>query len=185
MENEVALIVIDMQFGVFESAIIPPVFRPDELLSNVRKLIAKARSASAPIIFVQHSGDSGHPLEHGIAGWHIHPAITPRDRDIVIQKHTPDSFHNTQLQSELESRHIRKLVVAGIQTEFCIDTTCRRAFSLGYEVTLAKDAHSTWDTELLSAQQIIAHHNNVLAEWFVKTKEVREIEFNSSAGNGS
>ena len=185
MANHIALIIIDMQAGVFESAIIPPVAGAKELLSQIDKLIAKARSASVPIIYIQHSGGSGHPLEHGTSGWHIHPDITPTDQDIVIQKRTPDSFYNTQLQTELESRNIKRLVIAGIQTEFCVDTTCRRAFSLGYQVTLAKDAHSTWDTELLSAPQIIAHHNNVLGEWFGKTKEVTEIDFENLSGNGS
>ena len=177
MANQTALIIIDMQVGAFRSTIIPPVSRAEALLSNVGKLIAKARSAFVPIIFVQHNGGSGHPLEYGTSGWHIHPAIALTDHDIVVQKSTPDSFHNTQLQNELESRNIRTLMIAGIQTEFCVDTTCRRAFSLGYEVTLAKDAHSTWDTEFLSAQQIITHHNGILGEWFVKTKEVTEIEF--------
>ena len=179
MANQTALIIIDMQFGVFESAIIPPVSGAKELLSNIGKLIAKARNASVPIVFVQHNGESGHPLEHATAGWNIHPAIAPTDQDILIQKSTPDSFHNTQLQEELESRRIRELVIAGIQTEFCIDTTCRRAFSLGYQVTLVKDAHSTWDTESLSARQIIAHHNKILEQWFAKTKEVKDIDFNS------
>jgi nicotinamidase-related amidase len=185
MANDIALIIIDIQVGVFQSAIIPPVARAKQLLSQIIKLIAKARAASIPIIYVQHSGASGHPLEQGTSGWHIHPDITPRDQDILIQKRTPDSFYNTQLQSELESRDIKRLVIAGIQTEFCVDTTCRRAFSLGYQVTLAKDAHSTWDTELLSASQIIAHHNNVLGEWFAKTEEVSEIDFGILSGNGS
>lgn len=177
MANKTALIVIDMQMGVFQSTLIPPVSHAEELLSNVGRLIAKARNASVPVIFVQHNGGSGHPLEYGKSGWTIHPAIAPTSHDIVIQKSTPDSFHNTPLQHELECRHIRKLVIAGIQTEFCVDTTCRRGFSLGYQVTLAKDAHSTWDTESLSAWQIIAHHNSILNEWFAETKGVHEIDF--------
>ena len=185
MANDIALIIIDIQVGVFQSAIIPPVARAKQLLSQIINLIAKARGASVPIIYVQHSGGSGHPLEHSTPGWNIHPGITPTDQDILIQKRTPDSFYNTQLQTELESRNIKRLVIAGIQTEFCVDTTCRRAFSLGYQVTLAKDAHSTWDNELLSAQQIIAHHNNILGEWFAKTKEVSDIDFNNNSGNGT
>ena len=52
-------------------------------------------------------------------------------------------------------------------------------------MTLAKDAHSTWDTELLSATQIIAHHNNLLGEWFAKIKEVNQIDFTDLGGNGA
>jgi len=65
----------------------------------------------------------------------------------------------------------------GLQTEYCIYTTCRRAFSLGYVVILVKNAHSTWDSSCLTAQQIIWHHNYVLGGWFVVLKNEREIEF--------
>ena len=53
---------------------------------------------------------------------------------------------------------------------------------MGYEVTLVKDAHSTWDTNHLSASQIIDHHNSLLSEWFVSLKGVNEISFISEIG---
>ena len=99
MANDIALIVIDMQLGVFTSPIIPPVTGDKQLLSHVIKLIAKARNASVPIIYVQHSGGPGHPLDQGSLGWNIHPEITPADQDVLIQKDTPDSFHNTNFRT--------------------------------------------------------------------------------------
>jgi hypothetical protein len=54
------------------------------------------------------------------------------------------------------------------------------AYSLNYDVTLVRDAHSTWDTDLLTAPQIIAHHNKVLGGWFVRLKETTEIEFDTA-----
>jgi nicotinamidase-related amidase len=69
------------------------------------------------------------------------------------------------------------LVVAGIQTEYCVDTTCRRAYSLGYDVTLVQDGHSTWDTPDLCAPQIIAHHNRTLGGWFVTPQAAEAIAF--------
>ncbi|MFQ5836450.1 MAG: isochorismatase family protein [Candidatus Bathyarchaeia archaeon] len=107
----------------------------------------------------------------------VHPSIAPAEGDVMVQKQTPDAFHETNLHSELESKGIKKLVIAGLQTEYCIDTTCRRAFSLGYVVTLVKDAHSTWDSSHFTAQQIIEHHNSVLGGWFATLKNEREIEF--------
>jgi nicotinamidase-related amidase len=58
----------------------------------------------------------------------------------------------------------------------CVDTTCRRAFSLGYKVTLAQDAHSTWKTDHPTASQIIEHHNRVL-RWFANLKDSSKISF--------
>ena len=112
----------------------------------------------------------------------MHPNLDVTDIDLVVKKSTPDSFYDTDLQEQLNSYKIRRVVKDGIQTEFCIDTTCRRAFSMGYEVTLVKNAHSTWDTNHLSASQIIDHHNSLLSEWFVSLKGVNEISFISEIG---
>jgi len=79
-----------------------------------------------------------------------------------VDKWTPDAFHQTNLAGVLAARGIDRLVLAGMQTEYCIDTTCRRACSQGYQVVLAADAHSTYP-DVLPAEQTIAHHNATLA----------------------
>jgi nicotinamidase-related amidase len=175
MTTDTALLVIDVQKGMFAED--DPVYDGDNLLTKLSTLITQARSAGIPMIYVQHNGTSGDPLEPGSAGWPIHPAIEPAEGELVVGKWTPDSFHETTLQKELEERGIKKLVVAGIQTECCVDTTCRRAMSLGYNVTLVKDAHSTWNSRTLTAPQIIAHHNDALDGWFVTPREASEITF--------
>jgi nicotinamidase-related amidase len=175
MSNDTALLVIDVQNGMFAED--DPVYQGAELLATIGDLLAKARAADAAVIYVQHNGGPGHPLEPDSAGWPIHPAIAPAAGEPVIGKTTPDSFHETRLQAELEARGVVKLVVAGIQTEICVDTTCRRAASLGYQTTLVRDAHSTWDSRTLSAVQIIAHHNDTLDGWFVTPKPASEIAF--------
>jgi len=173
--NDTALLIIDMQVGNFSEP--NPVFKANELLARVKSLVAKARSAKIPIVYVQNNGSKGDPDEYGTQGWQIHPSIAPIEGNLVVQKRTPDAFHETNLHCELESMGIKKLVIAGLQTEYCIDTTCRRAFSLGYNVILVKDAHSTWDSSSLTAQQIIEHHNSVLGGWFATLKNEVEIEF--------
>jgi nicotinamidase-related amidase len=173
--NDTALLIIDMQVGNFSEP--NPIFKANELLAKVKSLVAKARSTKIPIVYVQNNGRKGDPDEYGTQGWKIHPSIAPIEGNLVVQKSTPDAFHETNLHHELESRGIRRLVVAGLQTEYCIDTTCRRAFSLGYDVILVKDAHSTWDSSSLAAQQIIEHHNSVLGGWFATLKNEREIGF--------
>jgi nicotinamidase-related amidase len=97
--------------------------------------------------------------------------------DIIIQKNSPDSFHNTNLQDVLDVRNITTLVIGGLQTEYSVDTTCRRAYSLGYRIILVQDGHSTWNSANLSAQEIISHHNNKLGSFFVSLKTQQEIFF--------
>jgi len=171
MDNQTALLVIDVQmFGFDETNL---VYESDQLISKIGTLITQAREARVPVVYVQHS----EPEELvGSPAWEIHPVIAPGTGEVIIQKQHPDSFQDTNLQRELESLGIKKLNIAGMQTEYCIDTTCRRAYSLGYSVTLVKDAHSTWNTDLLTASQIIAHHNEVLSSWFVELKAADEIQ---------
>jgi len=64
-----------------------------------------------------------------------------------------------------------------MQTGYCIDTNCRAAADLGYKVVFAKDAHTTFDTPVLSAAQIIAHHNRTLHGSFVELAAAGDIEF--------
>jgi len=173
--SDTALLIIDMQVGNFSEP--DPIYKGDELLVKVKSLIVKARSAQIPIIYVQNNGGNGDPDEYGTPGWEIHPSIAPSRGDLVVQKQNPDAFHETNLQSELEIRGIISLVIAGLQTEYCVDTTCRCAFTLDYNIILVKDAHSTWDSHSFTAQQIIDHHNQVLGGWFVTLKNEGEIEF--------
>lgn len=178
MSSDTALLVIDAQVCNFEHS--APVYGASDLLSRISSLIGRARAAGVPVVYVQHCGPEGAIDQAGAPGWEIHPAIVPVEGDVVVQKRHPDAFQDTSLQRELESKGIKRLIITGIQTEYCVDTTCRRAYSLGYDVTLARDAHSTWDTGQLTAPQIIAHHNDVLGGWFVELKEASEIEFDKS-----
>ncbi|WP_088041842.1 cysteine hydrolase family protein [Bacillus sp. EAC] len=168
-----ALLIIDVQVGMFPED--EPVYNGEKLLQNINQLLDKARTSNTPIFYIQHNESEG-PLVSGTKGWEIHPDIAPSETDLIIQKHTPDSFLRTNLNEELQKREITHLIMAGIQTEACVDTTTRIACSSGYDVTLITDAHSTWDSQDMTAQQIINHHNNVL-RWFGNTKTTSEVEF--------
>lgn len=172
--KNIALIVADMQQGMFN---IPehPVYKADSLLDNVSKLIDKAREDKIPVIYIQHSSLSKGILQHGTSGWRIHEDISPDRRDLVIQKHSGDVFDKTKLKQELEFRNVGHIVLAGLQTEYFIDTTCRRAAGLGYNVVLVNDGHSTFDAPHLTAEQIIDHHNKILGNSYVNVRSTEEI----------
>ncbi len=169
-----ALIIIDVQKGMFLEG--EEVYKGDGLISTLKTLIKKARASNTPIFYVQHNAPAGKPLEYGKEGWEIHTEIDPQQSDTIIQKTTPDSFMNTTLEKELNKKGIKHIHITGIQTEACVDTTCRRAFSIGYKVTLISDAHSTWNSSEISAQQIINHHNGVL-RWFADVYPSKEVVF--------
>ncbi|SDM73013.1 Nicotinamidase-related amidase [Psychrobacillus sp. OK028] len=172
--KKVALLVIDVQNGMFPEG--EEVFKGERLLRNINELLTRARAIEIPVVYVQHNEPIGKQLEYGTNPWKIHSSIAPQNQDIIIQKTTPDSFFNTTLHDELKKQEIEHLIIAGIQTELCVDTTCRRAFSLGYKVTLVSDGHSTWDSGELTAEQIINHHNSLL-RWFADIYPSKDIKF--------
>ena len=174
MKSCTAFLIIDVQAGSFEEKKL--LYKGSELLRVIQLLISKARSASAPIFYMQFNGKPDTLLRRGTPGWEIHKSIAPLTQDIVLEKNHPDSFHKTNLQQELEMRNIKRIVIAGIQSEICIDATCRRAYSLGYDVTLVENGHSTYNSSLLSASQIIKHHNEVIGQWFACVKNAENIE---------
>lgn len=175
MGDKTALVVIDTQLGMFETLGLPPV--PDG-----ERLIQSAREAGAAVIHVRHAGGPGHPLEGGTKGWEFHPRVAPADGEPVVDKETPGSFLRTTLLEELGSRGIGRLVLAGMQTEYCVDTTCRRAFGLGYDVALASDAYGTWGTGHLSAAEVVSNHNGVLGSGFAEVVPAAEILFAEPVG---
>src|ERR1022692_4081221 len=164
--NNTALVVIDVQCGILDG---PHLQRKqktdsafDETVGRVAGLIARARAASVPVIYVQHNGGPGHRLEPHTPGWPLRPEIAPTPTEPVIHKRACDAFFQTSLDTELLARGIRRLVIAGCMTQYCIDTTVRRAVSLGYDVVLVAYGHMTTDAGSLLFEQIIAHHNIIL-----------------------
>jgi nicotinamidase-related amidase len=174
MISKKCLLVIDVQLGMFNLS--RPLYKSDSLLRNIRNLIHKARSGNVRLIYLQHCGSENSPFKKGSNGWHIHPSIDPTANDYVIEKKHPDSFQDTNLEEVLKQLAISQIVVCGLVTEGCVDTTIRRAYSLGYQIELASDCHSTTDNSVLSAEQIVDHHNEVLKR-FSEVKESKDIVF--------
>lgn len=177
MVKDTALIVIDVQVAMFSSIDGNSVYESGRILQNILLLIQKARVTDTPVIFIQHTDDRDPEYAEGTSLWKLHPMLNPLEREKIIQKSTWDSFHMTTLNEELQKLGVKKLIIAGMQSEFCVDTTCRRAFSMGYEGVLVEDAHTTFDTKALSAKKIIEHHNRVLGGRFVKLMSVKDITF--------
>src|SRR5690606_40640262 len=64
--------------------------------------------------------------------------IAPADGDVVIDKHSFSGFHDTRLHEELQKKGIRTLVLTGVATNVCVDSTLREGFFLGYNIVLAE-----------------------------------------------
>jgi nicotinamidase-related amidase len=172
-----AVVVIDVQNGILD---IPDMARPvetrtalDVVVNKIKRLLLWARIRGTPILFVQHDGEAGHRLERGTHAWQIRHEIAPGRDEPIIHKSACDSFFETSLSDELKLRGVTNLIVAGCMTQYCVDTSVRRAVSLGYDVSLVADGHMTADSGALTFDQIVAHHNALLEGFDAGNHSVR------------
>ena len=142
----------------------------------MQKLIHRARDRGILVVYLQNNGEKGEPDEPGTPGWELHPALHPEEGDLVVQKFEPSAFANTDLHKELQGRGIKRLFVIGIQTEVCIRANSRSAYDLKYEVTLVRDAHSTFGSEAVTAARIIEEVNAELGK-LIRVESASQIKF--------
>lgn len=140
------------------------IHQADRIIATLGSLIEKARSSEVPVIFIRNNGPAGEPDEPSTPGWEIHPSLVPKTNEIVIDKFAPDSFHETELEKELDKLGTQQLIIVGMQTEMCVNATTRKAVELGYEVILVRDGHSTFDFEDARAVDTINKINDEIGK---------------------
>lgn len=140
-----ALIVIDVQRG-FDDPSMPPRNNPDSE-ANIRALVTAWQDAGQPIVVVRH--DSVHPdspLRAGTPGNDFKPELDGIKPDLLFAKSVNSAFHGSvDLRKWLIDQDINDIVVIGIQTNWCVETTSRVGGNLGFKVKVAIDATHTYD----------------------------------------
>lgn len=160
-----ALLIVDMQTGLYDGPDKP--FERERILHTINQLIQRARTAGAPIFVARHTGPAGSPIAAASELWQLWPALdVDETRDTLFNKTRPSCFLGTDLARQLAAAQVKELVIVGMKTQYCIDTTCRVAVELGFSVVLPEDGHTCMDTPGLSAKAIIDHHNATLAGAF-------------------
>ncbi len=155
----IALLIIDVQRGLFDAD--PRPDDADAVIDRINDLATRARRADVPVVFIQHEA-AGDLLKFGSDSWHLERRLQVQTGDHRVRKTTPDSFLRTNLGDLLAGQGATSLVICGYATEFCIDTTTRRAAALGFDVVLAADAHTTHDKPHAPAAFIRTHHTVTL-----------------------
>jgi nicotinamidase-related amidase len=158
--SRTALLIIDVQHALCHGEYAG--FEADRVISNINLVSQRMREAGNLVVIIQHESQSGAFMRNA-DGWRLARGLRTTPTDVIVPKTATDSFHKTRLQSLLQERGITDLIVCGLQSEFCVDTTVRRALALGYPITLLADAHTTMDNGVLKAAQISAHHNETLS----------------------
>jgi len=183
LPDHTAVLVIDVQTGLFCTE--PAPFEAEAVVARINAVMAKARRAGSPVIFIQHDGEpGGENVVPFTEGWKLHPKLDVHPGDLVIRKTTCDAFYGTSLEAELRSRGITTLLLMGYATDFCVDATLRSAASKDFSVIVVADAHTTTDNPVLKADQVRQHHNwawaNAITKRSVTVLRAAEVLFPTS-----
>jgi nicotinamidase-related amidase len=176
--NRSALLVIDVQESF---AVLPRWSRRNNpaFEANVARLLKAYRAAALPVIFFLHS-DSDAGFKPTSPHYRLLPFLTPRDGEPLLHKTTRNCFTSTNLQSRLVAADIRRLVITGIQTEQCCETTARVGGDFGYDVDFVTEATRTFPIPgpggaELDVDAIVERTEYVLRGRFARIATVEEI----------
>lgn len=143
---QTALLLVDIQNDYFPGGK-NELAEPVAAAGNARLLLDAFRERHMQVIHVKHESTrpSAAFFLPGTPGAGFYDLVKPQDGEVVITKNFPNSFRATELLSTLRDTKINRLVVCGMMTHMCIDTTVRAAYDHGFEVLLAHDACATKD----------------------------------------
>lgn len=170
-----ALLILDVQVGLVHGPEQP--WRCDELLATVNALMDKARNAGAAIFLARHIGPAGSPIESGSPLTLLAQELQLQGGEVVFEKQRPNAFAMTDLAEHLRARGAGGVVITGMKTQYCVDSTCRAARDLGFEAVLIADGHTCSDTPVMTAENIVAHHNATLDGAFCRVVRAAQWSF--------
>lgn len=154
MKN-IALLVVDVQ----EALVNAEPFNKERTINNIKLLTDKCRADDIEVIYVRHDGGKGDELEPGSKGWQIYNQIEPKEGEKIIEKRYNSAFKNTELKTYLDKKNIDTIILVGMQTEYCIDTTCKVAFEHGFKLIIPEETNTTFDNEYMSGKEIYTYYN--------------------------
>lgn len=152
-----ALLVVDAQESFRQ--------RPDEWAStanpdavgNIARLVDHARLVGDPVAWITHSEPgSGGVFDPALGFVRVFAELDPHDDEIAVTKTTVNAFSSTDLEHRLRELDVTKVVVCGIRTEQCCETTARMASDLGFEVEFVTDATTTSAIEASGALSAVS-----------------------------
>ena len=172
-----ALMLIDVQRNMLEPP--TPVPAAASIREALQDLLLRARGAGALVIHVQNDGPPGEPDEPGTDGWQL---VFPAGAgELIVRKDQPDTFAaNPALAKDLAAQEITEVVIAGMQSNYCVAESSRGALKHGLQAILASGAHATYD-ENEPASAISAQIERELATEGITVLSFRNVSFDEAS----
>lgn len=148
MKNTI-LLVVDMQTGLLKKH----PYNELTVVSNIKQLQEACRKKGIEVIHVRHDDGYNGLLEKDSPNWQIYQELAPLEKEKVFDKEYNSAFKNTGLKEYLDTKEVTTIILVGMQSEFCIDTTCRIAFEYDYKIIIPSETTTTFFNDYLSGQE--------------------------------
>lgn len=158
-ERKIALtlLIIDAQRAITNNGL----YRFEEFAANVKLLIDTARKCGVEVIYIRHDDGAGE-LSKGNEGFEIYDGFKPAHGEKIFDKTVNSPFRDTGLLEYLRDKGESTLIIAGLQTDYCIDAAVKCGFEHGFHIFVPEYSNSTFDNEFMTAEESYKYYNEFM-----------------------
>ena len=164
------LLIIDMQKGIVDDGL----YAFDSFMNRTIQLINAARKNNIEIIYVQHDAGPGSGLSAGDEDFEIVDEVRPEMGEKVFVKTINSCFGNQDFKKYMKQQEDKRLMIVGLQTNYCIDATVKSAFERGFEVIIPEGTNSTFDNDYMTGETTVRYYNEDVWEELVDVVTLEE-----------
>ncbi len=164
------LLVIDMQKGLVDDEL----YAFDTFIDRTVRLIDAARKNNVEVVFVQHDAGPESGMTAGDEEFEIDDRVAPKEGEKVFVKTINSCFGNTDFKEYMERQEDKRLMIIGLQTNYCIDCTVKSAFERGFEVIIPEGTNSTFDNDYMTGETTYKYYNEDVWEELVEAVSFEE-----------
>ena len=164
------LLVIDMQKALIDDEL----YAFDTFMERTARLIDAARKNNVEVIYVQHDAGAGSGFSVGDETFEIAEEVAPREGEKVFIKTINSCFGNKDFKEYMEQLDDKRVMIIGLQTNYCIDATVKSAFERGFEVIIPEGTNSTFDNDYMTGETTVKYYNEDVWEEIVESVTMEE-----------
>lgn len=152
------LLIVDTQKLIVNEKL----YKFDRFVSNVKELINKARTNRIEVIYVRHDDGPDSELTKGNIGFEIYEEFKPINGERIFDKKVNSAFKGTGLLEYLINKGEKDIIIAGLQTDYCIDATIKCGFEHGFNIIVPAYANTTVNNKFMSSEQSYRYYNEFI-----------------------
>ena len=150
------LLVVDFQKALTQDE---ELYDSEAFIERVLELIETARKSRTEVIFMQHDAGPESGFSEGDPGFELDGRVKVLENEKVFTKTINSCFGNRDFAAYMNSLKDKRLMIAGLQTDWCIDATVKSAFERGFSVIVPEGTNSTFDNDYMTAETSCRYYN--------------------------